>query len=368
MKLKIFVCAFASLLFASTANSQSDQIDRTGGARPIRGQIIEESPIAVVVKLSSGNQTVSPKEIRKSILATPSNLQKQAISEFYSGNFNNCLDLLDRSEQSKDKITNTFLKTELEFCRAMAMCRESMTGGNVSLSDAGNKIYSFTKTNPNSFHFYPSSQMFAEFCVIMSGAFQDQKKKAEWLKRAKSALQPLLDKKTKDSWGEQFLEANVRMGRIALIEGQLDQALKYFAAAQDENIASKEATRIKQIARCRAWQVRGQQGNANAAKEIEKIINKESGDDKELFSNAYNALGHCYLKSGNKKSALIQFLHTQLLYTGSPDTQSEALFPSNGIMERFEASRSCWQCPKDLTWKLSEYLLRSPLSCQLNGF
>ncbi len=324
MKLKIAVSFLFATAFVAHAYSQTDQVDRTGGARPVRGQIIQESPTAVVVKLSNGNQTIDAKEIRRVNFGDGSNLQKKAISDFYAGNYNNCLDLLDRSEQSNDKTTNPFLKAELAFCRAMSMCREAMSGGNVSLDNAGQKIYEFTTNHSKSFHAIPASQMFAEVCIIKSGAFRDKTKRDEWLKRAKTALKPLLE--AKNTWGERYLSANLLMGRIAAIENNNDQAIQYFTAAQDDSITGKAATQIKQIARCRTWQIKGQKGDANAIKELKKIINNESGDDKLFFSNAYNALGHCYLKAGDKKSALLQFLHTQLLYTGNPNTQSEALY------------------------------------------
>ncbi len=59
---------------------------------------------------------------------------------------------------------------------------------------------------------------------------------------------------------------------------------------------------------------------------IQEIIRAEDPKDMELFGLAYNAMGACNLKAGKDQSALLAFLHTDILFYKDPNTHAEALF------------------------------------------
>jgi tetratricopeptide (TPR) repeat protein len=67
-------------------------------------------------------------------------------------------------------------------------------------------------------------------------------------------------------------------------------------------------------------------GNADqAAAAISAIIAKADPEDGPLLARAYNALGDCYLKSGDSRGALFAFLHVDLLYQNVADAHAKAL-------------------------------------------
>jgi tetratricopeptide (TPR) repeat protein len=62
-----------------------------------------------------------------------------------------------------------------------------------------------------------------------------------------------------------------------------------------------------------------------AAAAIGEIIGKAKPEDGKLLARAYNALGDCYLRSGDKRAALFSYLHVDLLYNQEPDAHAKAL-------------------------------------------
>jgi TolA-binding protein len=59
---------------------------------------------------------------------------------------------------------------------------------------------------------------------------------------------------------------------------------------------------------------------------LQDVIAKADPEEAELHALAYNALGHCYLKSDQTKDALLAFLHVDVIYNSSPEAHAEALF------------------------------------------
>ena len=187
-----------------------------------------------------------------------------------------------------------------------------MAGGNVTVRNAGTELGNFLTTHSKSFHVYPASQVYAKLCLAID-RFDLAKEK--------------LAAATKSGWPAQELLGHIELGKIALIEKDYAKALEFFKAAGEVDSSDEATVSLKQIASCRQAQAEAMTGDpAKSIADIKAIIEKENNDDKMLFSNAYNALAHCHLKAGDKKSALLAFLHTQLLFTGQPDTHSEALF------------------------------------------
>src|SRR4029078_7195573 len=58
---------------------------------------------------------------------------------------------------------------------------------------------------------------------------------------------------------------------------------------------------------------------------IEKLILDADPEQKSLQARAYNAMGSCSLRAGQKKEALMAYLHVDWLYNSVPDAHAEAL-------------------------------------------
>ena len=310
VRFPVFYVVVASVtLSAASAIAQIDTVEKVGGGRPIRGRIVEISSTAIVVNVSGSNQTVQAGDVRRVSFSGANGTMKQAFTQFYSGNYNGCLDSIDRIT---DAPKNKHVVAELAYCKAMSMAHEAMAGGNVTINNAGTQLLGFINENDEYFHFFPATQMYAKLCLAINK-----------FDLAKQKLKTILD----SNWAEQILLARIELGKIALIEEKFSEAVSHFTQAEKVNASDDTAAQLKLVAKCRLAQATAMTGDAAASiKTIKAIIQKESNDNKLLFSNAYNALAHCHLKTGDKKSALMAFLHTHLLFTGHPDTHAEALF------------------------------------------
>src|SRR5204863_2754961 len=71
----------------------------------------------------------------------------------------------------------------------------------------------------------------------------------------------------------------------------------------------------------------------DAIKELEtNIIANINPEESALQALAYNTLGNCYnQKPDGKKSALLAFLHTDVLYNNVPNAHAEALWNLSGL-------------------------------------
>lgn len=308
-------CLTILLWQASALAQSSDTVDRLGGGRPVRGKIVEISPTAIVIQSGGNNQTVKASEVDRTTFADASGPVKQAITQFQTNRLNDCLDTIEKIKPA-DLPKNRFVIAELAYCKAMAKSVEALRGADITLSDARTEMNSFLTKFPKSYHYYPASKTFAELAMATGSA--------QAIAAAKSKYKELLS----SNWPELILLGHLELGKIALIENKPDQALAQFKKiAEDSKASSQQADELKLVAKCRAAQAKAMQGDtATAIKEIQAIIKKESSDNKLLFANAYNALGHCHLKAGSKKEALLAFLHTQMLYSSLADTHAEALY------------------------------------------
>jgi tetratricopeptide (TPR) repeat protein len=128
------------------------------------------------------------------------------------------------------------------------------------------------------------------------------------------------------------LKSSLLLGRAWQAEGDHANALAEF----DKVLASKETSPLLEPLRLAATldravsQAAGGKVDESAAA-IGAIIAKADPEDAKLLARAYNALGDCYLKSGDPRAALFAFLHVDLLYRQDADAHAKALHELVGL-------------------------------------
>jgi tetratricopeptide (TPR) repeat protein len=108
---------------------------------------------------------------------------------------------------------------------------------------------------------------------------------------------------------------------LAEFEKVLQQAAESSVAnssvAQEQQLAALLGKAISQAAT----------GAAKPAIEsVKQVITQADPENARLQGRAYNALGECYLNSGDKKAALYAFLHVDVLYSKESDLHAQALY------------------------------------------
>ncbi|NIO43008.1 MAG: hypothetical protein GTO41_24330, partial [Burkholderiales bacterium] len=106
-----------------------------------------------------------------------------------------------------------------------------------------------------------------------------------------------------------------------------EEAIASFTALEANQDTNDVSQQLRLIATCLRAQALGAAGNPDEGiRLVTEIIQREDSENRPLFAHAYNALGNCHLKAGNKKAAMMAFLHTETMYFMEPEPHAESLF------------------------------------------
>jgi tetratricopeptide (TPR) repeat protein len=130
----------------------------------------------------------------------------------------------------------------------------------------------------------------------------------------------------KAPWADYKMRAAVAIGRTLQAQAKHAEAISQFDAAlamPDEGADAKTQKLAATLAKAVSQAETG--GVEQAVGTIEKVIQDTDAQQTQLHARAYNALGSCYEKAGQKKDALLAFLHVDVLYNTVPEAHAEAL-------------------------------------------
>jgi tetratricopeptide (TPR) repeat protein len=201
---------------------------------------------------------------------------------------------------------------EIEFLKAWGAAQSALNSGNVTTRDAGSAMHAFVQKFPNSHHFYPATELLGQLFVAVNN---NQLAEAEFAKLADSN-QPEFE-----------LKGNYYRGQTQLLAGDGPGAEKSFDAVINASANDDAAAKLKATAQClRAKALLIQNKADQAFQVVQKIIQNENPDEEALFANAYNTQGLYYLQTGDDLSAVLAFLHTDLLFDTQAEPHAEALY------------------------------------------
>ncbi len=302
-----FVFAVLSL---ATAVSAEDQVYRKG--QPLeRGLVSKMSKTEVTLTSSGVEREIPANEIQRiSFDDEPSelsNIRRDALEGNYKSAF------AELKKVDTGKINREVVKQEVEFLSAFCEAKLAMTeGGNKE--SAEKSLRDFCTRGRDNYHFYTAAELLGDV-ASSAGKYADAAKYYAAVTNA--------------PWAETKARTTVALGRMLAAQGEYPEAMKKFdEVANAPGMQSTEP--YKQQAHV---------GRAVCLAETDKaaeaitllagdkgIIATNDPQDSALMARAYNALGSAYLKTGEKKQAILAFLHTDLLYFREPDAHAEALY------------------------------------------
>jgi len=302
------------VVVATASEAKSQVLDRvkTTDGRSTRGTVVRMSPTEVVVTDEAGQaETISVNQIDVIVYASEPRLLTQARTRMGNQRFEDALKAL--RELDEKAMSRDFIKQDVQFYRALCQARLAL-GGRGKLSSAGSAMHNFASDagNRDSYHYFEAIRMLGEL-LAASGKHA---KAIEYFGRLMEA-----------PWPEYQMRGRVLSARALMAQrkyedavGQLDQVL----AATDEG---DEAERRRMIARldkavCLAEMEKADEG----IQLINEVLPQIGLDERELRGRAFRARGLCYLKKDQKKDALLDFLHVDLLYNSVPEIHAEVLF------------------------------------------
>lgn len=282
-------------------------------ASAISGKITEMSPTAIVIEKQNGKtEKVAVNEL-ESIRYDKEPAQLNGVrNSINNGRNEEALKTLDKlskdSETDRDEI-----KADMDFYRALATARLALAGSG-SLADAGKAMSAFLKAHADNYHFFQANETIGD--LLVASAKYDQ---AETFYKNIEQKAP---------WPDYKMKAKVAMGRTLLKQAKGAEALTVFddVLKLAEGQSGDLVTRQKLSASVGRAECLAQTGKTEeGVKLLESLITEADPEYAEMHALAYNALGNCYRKAGQKKEARMAFLHTHLLYSSYPEAHAESL-------------------------------------------
>lgn len=302
----IVTAAWIALIADNAAHGQGvDRVYRQNGLDS--GKITEVTALGVKFTKGGVESTIPAEDIKNVYLAGEPAALNTARNALQAGKAQEALSSLEGI--SAENIDRQEILAELDFYAALAKTQLALAGqGNASA--AATEMRQFMSKRNTSFHLPEAVERLGEL-LASAGEFDEARTEYAKLARAKSPYYQL-----RAAW---------LTGRAWQDEGDHAKALaefdKVLAAAGEGPIEPLKtaASLDRAVSQAAAGKA------TDAAATIAEVIAKAEASDDQLLARAYNALGDCYLKSGDARGALFAFLHVDLLYPQVADAHAKAL-------------------------------------------
>jgi len=302
-------CGLAWVLIAAGAHAQSlDQVTPNSGA-PISGTVVDMTPDNVVIEVRGQQRSVPVNDLKRVAFADDPPELKRARDAVLTGNYESAFD--DLKAINAANIQRDFVKQDYEFYVAYTKGKLALSGGG-DKGAAAQAMLKFVGTSRASFHIYDAAELLGDLAVALE-SYDGAVRYYGVVARA--------------PFPEYQLKGGVLEGRALMAQDKFAEAVGKFDAVIAGAIDTPAATRQKRMAEVGKAACLAETGQPDqAVATLEKIIAENDASDMELFGRAYNALGRSHLKANRNKEALLAYLHTDILFYGTPEVHAEALY------------------------------------------
>ena len=178
-------------------------------------------------------------------------------------------------------------------------------------NEAIRNLRAFVQKFPQSMHYFGANELLGDLALTLGEYEQAEKFYAELA----SSRTPSVQTKA------------VYLSGIAMLrQGNADQALPEFQKAAGANLESTEGARLKMLARAGEAVALSLTGKGDEAlTKANALIDELNPEDAELAARIYNARGAANVAKGDTEAALLDYLHTHLLFSNIADAHAEAL-------------------------------------------
>lgn len=288
-------------------HAQLDRVYPTSGSA-VTGTVVDVRPDGIVLKTGSANRPFRIDEISKVTFEGDPPQLTRGRDFAINGEFQSALDQLKQLDIAG--INREFIAADAAFYLVASQARLALAGQG-DKDAATNGLRSFVGKFTNSWHFFEAAELLGDLATA-SGDFAGAAKFYGALSRSKS---PLIKARA------EYLGA---VG--ALRQGEAQQAIAGFDKVISDSIDSTAGIRIKALARAGRAVANAQAGNGQQAlQEVNQLIAELSPEDTELAAKIYNARGAANMALNNTEAALLDYLHTHLLFSSVSDAHAEAL-------------------------------------------
>lgn len=238
-------------------------------------------------------------------------IRRQVLEGNYDGALKNIRQV---EELDPEKVKDPDAKQEVLFYRARALAGSALESGDVEkVRQAGKALVQFVKQYPQSWHYYEANELIGRLLLAVNKP-QDA---ATYFARLEEA-----------PWPDVQLQGRILAAEALLKQGKAEEALGRFEQVLQQARGNPQLQQVQRgatVGKATALAALGRFQQAIPL--LESVINEIPPEDHALRATLYNALGTSQEKAGNKREALLAFLHVDLLYfRADPDQHAQALY------------------------------------------
>ncbi|MGY8767304.1 MAG: tetratricopeptide repeat protein [Pirellulales bacterium] len=262
--------------------------------RLTKGGSDTDIPVNQIIEVSFDNEPFQAKEARQMI----QNGQLE--------------DALEKIKGIKPDTITGHVKHEINFMQASTVAKLALSGS-FDKKAAADQVRAFASTAPNNWHFYQAAELMGDLASA-SGSYAEASTYYGVLANA--------------PWPDFQMKALVLTGQALLAQKKPAEALAKFEQVLKMKASTTGANRQKDIATVGKVSCLAQTGKFDdGIKLAQQVIDKGNPNDAELFAQAYNSLGACYMQKKQPNDAVLAYLHVDILfYYSNPELHAEALY------------------------------------------
>ncbi len=302
------------LMFCCSQVSAQDRIRRRTGVDT--GKITDVSVLSITISKGGVESKVPVEEIRSVYFSGEPAELNSARLVLGRGRFEDALEMLGKIDRSA--IDRNEIIAEVEFL--LLQCQAKIANaGQGDLQSAIGLAKKFLSQHRRSYHVSAAIELLGSL-FLADGNREEARRQYAKLAKAPAA----------------YFKARSALltGKLLQEEGEHSQSLEKFDEALASAAASSAAGSLGleiTLQRAVSQAATGQTKEAIAA--IEKIVSHTDAEETELLAHAYNALGECYLQTGENKAACDAFLHVDVLFSSATDLHAKALHELTRLWE-----------------------------------
>ena len=305
--LALLAISLVPTLYSLCSAQGLDRIMRRNGIDS--GKITNVSVLAVTISKGGVENKVPVEEIRSIDFSGEPTELSSIRKNAGAGRYREALAKL--KDLDSEKVDRKEILQEIEYLSVLSKARMALAGQG-DLERASGEVSNFLSKHRTSYHVPAVIELYGD---VLSAGTKYSEARAQYAKLGK-APSPFFKARSALLTGRVLQEEGKHAEAVAQFDISL-QAAKGNAAAESQMTEALLHRAVSQAATGEGEQ---------STDAIKQLISQTKPEDTELLARSYNALGDCFLRSDDPKSARLAFLHVDLLFHQAGTEHAKALY------------------------------------------
>lgn len=289
------------------AHAQLDRVYPLTGSG-VTGTVSDMKKDGVVIKVGNNNQNYRIDQLRKITFEGDPGPLTRGRDLVLEGQYQSALDQL--KQVNLQSIQREYVAADAIFYRLYAEAKLALAGQG-DKEAAKKNLSTFAAKYQDNYHFYQVAELLGDLASA-TGDFEGATRFYRALERSSA---PLVSAR-----------ASYLVALSLTRNGKGAEALAGFDKVLSASLDTSEGARLKVLAQAgRSVALANSGQGQEALQAINAIIETLNPEDAELAARVYNARGAAQEVLGDHEAALLDYLHTHLLFSGVVDAHAEAL-------------------------------------------